>query len=111
MGSPGVLRFVETAPAQYVRKPPDGRLSRGRRSEGLGDPAGLRVPGVRKRELPLQANGLELVPLDDVRRRSALVQSDSLEGEPAKSFLKLLLRHGKSFAARLRLKKTVDWRL
>jgi hypothetical protein len=70
---------------------------------GLGDPAGLRVPSVSKRELPLQTNRLELVALDVVRRRSALVQNDPLESEPTKPFLKLLVRHGQSIAARLAL--------
>jgi hypothetical protein len=111
MGLPGVLRVVEAAPKQYVRKPPKGRLSRGRRSVGLGDPAGLRVPSVRKGELPLQTNRLELVALDDVRRRSALVQNDPFESEPTKSFLKLLLRHDQSIAARLRLGQGAGWRL
>jgi hypothetical protein len=51
----------------------------------------------------LQTNRLELVALDVVRRRSALVQNDPLESEPTKPFLKLLVRHGQSIAARLAL--------
>jgi hypothetical protein len=111
MGLPGVFQFVETALPHACESRRRGRLSRGRRSVGLGDPAGLRVPGVRKRQLSLQTNGLELVPLDDVRRRSALVQDDPFQGEPTKSFLKLFARHGWSFAAPLTLGQGADWRL
>jgi hypothetical protein len=78
---------------------------------GLGDPAGLRRPDQREREPPLQTNGVELVSLDDVRRRSALVERDSLECEPTKSFVEVLVRHEQSFAAPLRLDQGVGWRL
>jgi hypothetical protein len=111
MGPTGVLWVVETALRRYVRKPPEGRLSRGRRSEGLGDPAGLRRPGKRKREAPLQTNGFELVSLDDVRRRSAVVEHDALECEPAKSFVELLVRHEQSIAAPLTLDQGAGWPL
>ncbi|MGZ4364747.1 MAG: hypothetical protein ACXVFD_04040, partial [Gaiellaceae bacterium] len=58
-----------------------------------GDAAGLRRPGGRKREPTLHANGLEIVALEDVRGRSALVERDSLENEPTKPLVQLLVRH------------------
>jgi hypothetical protein len=77
----------------------------------LSDPAGLGRPGKRIRELSLQTNRLELVPLDDLRRRSAVIQGDSLQGEPAKPFVELLVRHEQSFAAPLTLDQGAGWRL
>ena len=56
------------------RKPPEGgRLSRGE-GVGLSDPVGRLRPDRRICQLVLQTNGLALVSLEDVRRRSAVVE-------------------------------------
>src|SRR6476620_12702274 len=108
MGRTGVLPVGRTAPRTGESRQRVGRLSRGG-GVGLSDPVGRLRPDRRICQLVLQTNGLALVTLEDVRRRSAVVELKTLEDEPTKSFVQLVDGHADRFAAPPALGQAASW--